>query len=231
MTKKLILIAILASLVASFFYFGLAEQLNIDYLKEKQLELSNLYSENPVLIATLFFIAYVTITALSLPAAVVLTLAAGAIFGLPIGLLIVSFASSIGATFAFLSVRYLFRESVESKLSKQLAPINKGVEKEGWLYLFSMRLVPIFPFVMVNSVFALTKIKTLTFYITSQIGMLAGTAVYVNAGTQLSTIESLSDIASPNIIISFLLLAIFPFLAKFIMKLIRKKESTGSMQE
>ena len=227
MTKKLILIAILASLIGAFFYFGLHEVFNLQYLQEKRGDFIALYNEKPLLIAGAFFLTYVAFTALSLPAATILTLAAGAVFGFWTGLLLVSFASSIGATLAFLIVRYVLRESIEAKFSKQLAAINQGVKKEGWLYLFSVRLVPAFPFFMVNSVFALTQIKTFTFYWASQIGMLAGTAVYVNAGTQLSTVASVGDIASPKIIVSFLLLAAFPFIAKFVMSKIRKDKATA----
>jgi uncharacterized membrane protein YdjX (TVP38/TMEM64 family) len=227
MTKKLILIAILASLIGAFFYFGLHEVFNLQYLQEKRGSLIDLYNKSPFLIIGAFFLVYVAFTALSLPAATILTLGAGAIFGFWVGLLLVSFASSIGATLAFLMVRYVLRDSIEAKFSKQLTAINQGVNREGWLYLFSVRLVPVFPFFMINSVFALTQIKTFTFYWASQIGMLAGTAVFVNAGTQLSTISSVGDIASPKIIGSFLVLAIFPFIAKFVMSKIRNNQTAA----
>lgn len=224
MTKKIILIMILASLIGAFFYFDLHQVFNLQYLQEKRESLLDLYAANPFLIAGAFFLTYVAFTALSLPAATILTLGAGAIFGFWTGLLLVSFASSIGATLAFLMVRYVLRDSVEAKFSKQLTAINQGVSKEGWLYLFSVRLVPVFPFFMINSVFALTQLKTFTFYWASQIGMLAGTIVYVNAGTQLSAITAIGDVASPKIIGSFLVLAAFPFIAKFMMSKIRKTQ-------
>ncbi len=225
MSKKIILIAILASLIGAFFYFGLHEVFNLQYLQEKRGSFIDQYNANPFLIAGGFFLVYVTFTALSLPAAAILTLGAGAVFGFWIGLIVVSFASTIGATLAFLIARYVFRDSMEKKFGMQLVKINQGVAKDGWLYCFSARLIPAFPFFVVNCVMALTQLKTTTYYWSSQLGMLAGTAVFVNAGTQISTIEKIGDIASPKIIGSFLLLAIFPFIAKFIMSKIRKTPS------
>ena len=231
MAKKLILIAILASLIGAFFFFGLHEVFNLQYLQEKRGSFIELYQQNPFLIAGGFFLVYVAFAALSLPAAAILTLAAGAIFGFWTGLILVSFASTIGATLAFLIARYILRDSMEKKFSNQLEKINQGVAKDGWLYCFSARLIPAFPFFVVNAVMALTKLKTLTFYWSSQLGMLPGTAVYVNAGTQISTIGTLGDIASPKIIGSFLLLAIFPFIAKFIMSKIRKTDPETASAE
>lgn len=227
MSKKLILIAILASLIGAFFYFGLHEVFNLQYLQEKRGGFVAQYNETPWLVAGGFFLVYVAFAALSLPAAAILTLGAGAVFGFWTGLIIVSFASTIGATLAFLIARYVFRESMEKKFGKQLEKINQGVAKEGWLYCFSARLIPAFPFFVVNSVMALTQLKTLTFYWSSQLGMLAGTAVFVNAGTQISTIETTGDIISPKIIGSFVLLGVFPFIAKFIMSKIKKKPSNA----
>jgi len=224
MAKKIILIVILASLIGAFFFFGLHEVFNLQYLQEKRGGFIESYKQNPILIAGAFFLIYVVFTALSLPAAAILTLGAGAVFGFWTGLILVSFASTIGATLAFLIARYILRDSMEKKFSNQLEKINQGVAKDGWLYCFSARLIPAFPFFVVNAVMALTKLKTFTFYWSSQLGMFAGTAVYVNAGTQISTIEKLGDIASPKIIGSFLLLAIFPFIAKFIMSKVRKTE-------
>jgi len=222
MAKKLILIGIVAILIAAFFFFGLHNHFNLQTLQEKRGDLINLYKQNPVLIGGGFFLVYVAFAALSLPAAAILTLGAGAVFGFWTGLIIVSFASTIGATLAFLIARYILRESMESKFSSQLEKINAGVEKDGWLYCFSARLIPAFPFFVVNIVMALTKLKTFTFYWSSQLGMLAGTAVFVNAGTQVSTISQISDILSPKIIGSFILLAVFPIVAKFIMSKVRK---------
>ena len=224
MGKKLTIIGIVAILIAAFFFFGLHNHFNLQTLQEKRGYLIDLYNQNPILIAGGFLLIYITFAALSLPAASILTLCAGAIFGFWTGLILVSFASTIGATLAFLIARYILRESMESKFSSQLEKINAGVEKDGWLYCFSARLIPAFPFFVVNIVMALTKLKTLTFYWSSQLGMLAGTAVYVNAGTQIATLESISDIGSPKIIASFLVLAAFPFIAKFIMNKVRKPE-------
>lgn len=229
MAKKLILIGIVAILIAAFFFFGLHNHFNLQTLQDKRGDLINLYKQNPILIGGGFFLVYVAFAALSLPAAAILTLGAGAVFGFWTGLIIVSFASTIGATLAFLIARYILRESMESKFSSQLEKINAGVEKDGWLYCFSARLIPAFPFFVVNIVMALTKLKTLTFYWSSQLGMLAGTAVFVNAGTQVSTINEIGDILSAKIIGSFVLLAIFPIVAKFIMSKIRKSE-TGSTE-
>ena len=177
----------------------------------------------PLLIAGGYFIVYVAFTALALPAAAILTIAAGAIFGFWWGLILVSFASTIGATCAFLLTRYLFAETVERKFGDRLSAVNKGIEAEGAFYVFGLRLVPLFPFFVVNSVLALTKLKTITFYWASQLGMLAGTAVFVNAGTQLADIESTGDILSPKIILSFVLLGVFPILAKWALAFMRKR--------
>ena len=228
MAKKLILIGIVAILIAAFFFFGLHNHFNLQTLQDKRGDLINLYKQNPILIGGGFFLVYVAFAALSLPAAAILTLGAGAVFGFWTGLIIVSFASTIGATLAFLIARYILRESMESKFSSQLEKINAGVEKDGWLYCFSARLIPAFPFFVVNIVMALTKLKTLTFYWSSQLGMLAGTADFVNAGTQVSTINEIGDILSAKIIGSFVLLAIFPIVAKFIMSKIRKSETEPS---
>ena len=151
---------------------------------------------------------------MSLPGATILTLLGGALFGLIKGGLLVSFASTIGATLAFLASRYLLKDSIQSKFGDKLKVINEGVKKEGGFYLFTMRLIPAFPFFLVNLVMGLTPIKTLTFFLVSQVGMLPGTLVYVNAGTQLAQLESLSGILSPKLIASFALLGVFPLVAK-----------------
>ena len=235
MYKKLILIAILAILVGVFFFFGLHKYFTLESLQENHAYLKNLYSENPILISTVFFLIYVAFTALSLPAAAVLTLGAGVVFGFWTGLVLVSFASTIGATLAFLIARYVFRDAMEKKFGSQLEKINKGVAKDGWLYCFSARLIPAFPFFVVNAVMALTKLKTTTFYWSSQLGMLAGTAVFVNAGAQLgdriNEIKGFGEIFTLKIIGSFLLLAAFPFIVKFIMAKIRKPVADEQMAE
>jgi pyruvate/2-oxoglutarate dehydrogenase complex dihydrolipoamide dehydrogenase (E3) component/uncharacterized membrane protein YdjX (TVP38/TMEM64 family) len=214
MKSKLAIIALIAAALVAFFAFDLGRFLTLDYFKAQQATLSVYVASNPIQSALAFFFIYIAVAALSLPGAAILTLVAGAIFGFWQGLLIVSFASSIGATLAFLSSRFLLRDWVQSKFGERLKPINEGVAKDGSFYLFALRLVPLFPFFVVNLVMGLTPIKTIPFYWVSQIGMLAGTAVFVNAGTQLAQITSLKGILSPAIIGSFALLGIFPIIAK-----------------
>ena len=182
------------------------------------------YAENPFLTIAIFFAVYVAVTALSIPGAAIMTLAGGALFGLSTGLLIISFASTIGATLAFLFSRFLLRDYIQSKFSQQLESINKGIEKEGAFYLFTLRLVPILPFFVINLGMGLTPIKAWTFYWVSQLGMLAGTAVYVNAGTQLGQLESLSGILSPGILFSFVLLGVFPLIAKKVIDMLKARK-------
>ncbi|MBL4852427.1 MAG: FAD-dependent oxidoreductase [Gammaproteobacteria bacterium] len=218
---KLIAIAVIAALIISFFVFDLGQYFTLEKIKEIKDDVIALYDENPIKTALSFFGIYVAIAALSLPGAAILTLVAGAIFGLSKGVIIVSFASSIGATLAFLVAKLLLRDSVQNKFGKHLSTINNGIEKEGGFYLFTMRLIPAIPFFAVNLVMGLTKIKTWTFYWVSQLGMLAGTFVFVNAGTELGKIESLGDILSPGLIFSFLLLGIFPLIAKKIIDTVK----------
>ena len=213
-TKKLILFLIVISIVTAFFAFDLGSYLSLQYLQTQKEEIARYYQQNPMTSAGLYFGLYVLITALSLPAAAVATLAGGAIFGLGAGLFLVSFASTIGATLAFLIARTLLRDSVQNKFSASLNTVNEGIEREGAFYLFGLRLVPLFPFFAVNLLMGLTKMKTWRYFVISQLGMLPGTFVYVNAGTQLGQLDSLAGIASPGIIISFALLGIFPLLAK-----------------
>ena len=224
-TSKIIILAIVAIVVALFFTYDLHTYLSLASLKEQQSSFAELKAAQPFLVTGVFFIGYVLITALSLPGAVILTLAAGALFGLFQGLLIVSFASSMGATLAFLVSRYLFRESVQAKFGQNLKAFNKGMAKDGALYLFTLRLVPAFPFFLINLLMGLTPIKTWSFYWISQIGMLAGTAVFVNAGTQLAQIDSLQGILSPGLILSFVLLGIFPLIAKKIIAMVKSQKS------
>lgn len=221
---KLLLISVILLLVFIFQHFGLSEYLTLDYIKQNQTRFQEYYAQNTVLTLSIFFIIYVVSTALSLPGATVLTLAAGALFGLVTGTLIVSFASTIGATLAFLSSRFLLRGYVEKKFKKYIDPINQGIEKDGAFYLFTLRLIPIFPFFVINLVMGITKLNTLKYFIVSQIGMLAGTIVYVNAGLQLGNIDSLSGILSFKLMGSFALLGIFPLIAKRIVNLIKAKK-------
>ena len=215
--KKALLFIIITALIASYFAFDLGQYFSLDYLKEQQSAFDSLYADKPIMVLGAFFLIYVAVTALSLPGAAIMTLAAGALFGFAIALLLVSFASSIGATLAFLASRFLFHDAVQDRFGERLKKINQGVEKEGAFYLFTLRLVPAFPFFVINLVMGLTPIKTRTFYWVSQVGMLAGTAVYVNAGTQLGQLESLGGLLSPQLLGAFVLLGIFPWIAKGIM--------------
>ncbi len=221
MNKKVVLIGIIALLIAAFFAFDLQQYFSLDFIKEKQQAFNAYYQENTVLTLVIFFVVYVLMAALSLPGAAIMTVLAGALFGLIPGVILVSLASTLGATLAFLVARYLFRDTLQARYADKLQVINDGVEKEGPLYLFAMRLVPLFPFFLVNILMGFTKIKTTTFAWVSQIGMLAGTAVFVYAGTQLAQIDSLSSILSPGLLIAFGLLGVFPVIAKKVMSKIR----------
>lgn len=222
--KKLGLAVLIAALVASYFVFDLGRFFSLDYFKSQQAAIEAYRTANPWATAGIFFAVYVAVTALSFPGAAVLTLAAGAIFGLLTGLIIVSFASSIGATLAFLASRFLLRDWVQNRFGDRLKALNAGVKKDGAFYLFTLRLVPAFPFFVINLVMGLTPIRATTFYWVSQIGMLAGTIVYVNAGTQLGQIDSLAGILSPGLIGSFVLLGIFPLIAKRIVAAVQAKK-------
>lgn len=215
--KKALLFTLIAALIACYFIFDLGQFFSLAYLKEQQGAFDTLYTDKPTLVLGAFFAVYVAVTALSLPGAAIMTLAAGALFGFWVALVLVSFASSIGATLAFLASRFLFQDTVQERFGERLKKINQGVEKEGAFYLFTLRLVPAFPFFVINLVMGLTPIKTRTFYWVSQVGMLAGTAVYVNAGTQLGQLESLGGLLSPQLLGAFVLLGIFPWIAKGIM--------------
>ncbi len=222
--KKLIILLAVVAAIAAFFVFDLGRFFSLAYIKESQQKFADLYAAQPVTVISAFFAIYVAVAALSLPGAAILTLAGGAIFGLGKGLLIVSFASSIGATLAFLASRFVLGESVQAKFGQRMAEINKGVEKEGAFYLFTLRLVPLVPFFVINLLMGLTKMKTWTFYWVSQLGMLLGTAVFVNAGTQLAKIDSLKGILSPGLIGSFVLLGIFPLIAKKIVDGVKRRK-------
>jgi pyruvate/2-oxoglutarate dehydrogenase complex dihydrolipoamide dehydrogenase (E3) component/uncharacterized membrane protein YdjX (TVP38/TMEM64 family) len=195
-------------------HYELGALLTLDNLKASRDALQARVQAQPLSTAALFFAVYVAAAALSIPGAVILTLAAGAMFGLGWGLLIVSFASSLGALLAFLVARYLLRDAIQARFGKALAPINEGVARDGTFYLLTLRLVPVFPFWLINLLMGLTPMGAGRFYLVSQLGMLAGTAVYVNAGTQLAAIRSPGDILSPGLLGSFVLLGLFPLLAK-----------------
>ena len=214
--RRLLLAALLLGLIAVFFAFDLGRYFQLEFFRSKQSAIEEFRSANPLAAAGIFFAIYVAVTGLSVPGAAILSLAVGAVFGLLWGTLIVSFASSMGATLAFLSSRFLFREWVRSRFGDRLRAIDAGLEKEGAFYLFALRLVPAFPFVLVNLLMGLTPIRTRTFYWVSQIGMLPATIVYVNAGTQLATIKSISGILSPALIGSLVLIGLFPLAAKYV---------------
>ena len=211
---KIGIVIVIAALAALFFATGAQDYLTLESLKGQKDTFISFYSENTGLTMIVYTLAYIAVTGLSLPGAAIMTLAGGAIFGVFLGTVIVSFSSSIGATCAFLVSRYLLKESVQKKFGDKLSSINEGIEKEGAFYLFTLRLVPAFPFFMINLVMGITPIKTAVFFVVSQLGMLPGTIVYVNAGTQLAKVESLGDILSVQLIGSFVLLGVFPLLAK-----------------
>lgn len=201
-------------LVAAFVVFDLNQLLTLDGLKTSMDRFEALRLQSPVRVALVFFVIYVVVTALSLPGATLMSLAAGALFGLAGGTLLVSFASSIGATLAFLASRFLFRDAIQSRFGQRLKAINDGMAQDGPMYLFTLRLVPLFPFFLVNLLMGLTPIRTFSYYWISQVGMLAGTLVYINAGTELAKVTSLSGIVSPGLVLSFALLGVFPVGAK-----------------
>ena len=222
---KIILLVVIVVLISSFFLFDLGQYVSFDSLKARQGDIETYYAGNQFKTTMFFFFTYVLFTGLSLPAAAILTLAAGAIFGLIFGTILVSFASTIGATLAFLASRYLFWDVVQNRFADNLKVINQGIEKDGAFYLFTLRLVPVFPFFIINLVMGLTPIRTLTYALVSQIGMLAATIVFVNAGTQLAKIEEASDILSPQLIASFVVLGLFPLIAKKLIDLLRARRN------
>lgn len=221
--KRIAIAGLLLLALVAWFQLDLGQYLTLDALKAQQSAIDGYYRANPLLVTAAFFAIYVALTALSVPGAAILTLAAGAIFGVVTGTLLVSFASTIGATLAFLASRYLFRDAVQARFSARLRAVNEGVARDGAFYLFSLRLVPAFPFFLVNLAMGLTPIRTWTYYWVSQLGMLLGTVVYVNAGTQLARIETLSDIASPGLLASFTALGLLPWIGKWIMAAVKRR--------
>lgn len=221
--KKLLIITALILVVGAWISFDLGQYFTLDQAKHLQVSLKGSIEQHPLLSSVIFFSIYIIATALSLPGAAILTLLGAALFGFWWSLLLVSFASSIGATLAFLISRTILRDWVQRKFGDRLEPINEGIKKDGGLYLFTLRLIPVFPFFLVNLLMGLTPLKTRTYYLVSQVGMLAGTVVYLNAGTQLASIESLSGIVSAPVLISFALLGIFPMIAKYIINLVNRR--------
>lgn len=212
--KKWIFIFTFLLIIFLFYKFNLNNYFTLEYIKSNQQDFFNYKNTHPIKTALIYFMIYIIITSLSLPGAAILTILGGAIFGLLWGVILVSFASSLGASFAFLASRYLFKETVQHKFSTRLNIINEHIKKEGAFYLFSIRLVPLFPFFIVNLIMGITSIRLFTYYWVSQLGMLPATIIYVNAGMQLAKIDSLGGILSPMLIFSFVLLGLFPLITK-----------------
>ena len=225
---KILLVALAVALVAAFFAFGGNRYLTLDFLKTSREALETTYAAAPARFLAGYFALYVLVAALSLPGATVLTLAGGALFGFWTTLIVVSFASSIGATAACALSRHLFRDAIVRRIGGRLAAIDAGIAREGAFYLFTLRLIPLFPFFVVNAAMGLTALPLRTFYLVSQLGMLPGTAVYVNAGTQLGHLTSLSGILSPTLLVSFALLGIFPLAARKAVALARARRAQSA---
>jgi uncharacterized membrane protein YdjX (TVP38/TMEM64 family) len=220
-----IVLAVVAALIAAFFIFDLGRFLSLEQLRASKSALDAYRDAHPVLASAAYFGTYVAVTALSVPGAAILTLAGGAIFGLLWGVLLVSFASSLGATLAFLTSRFLLRDAIQKRFGDRLKAINRGVERDGAFYLFTLRLLPVFPFFVVNLVMGLTPIRARTFYWVSQVGMLPLTAVFVNAGTELAKIEKIKDIVSPTLLVSLVLIGLFPLIARKVVEKINARRN------
>ena len=222
---KVGVLGVILGAVVAFFVFDLKQYTTLDFLKENLESFQGYYQQNVLVVLLVFGLIYVVGAALSLPGAALMTVLAGAIFGFVAGLILVSFASTMGATCAFLSSRFLLKDSVQQKYGKHLSRINQGFEQEGAFYLFALRLVPAMPFFAVNILMGLVPITIWRFYWVSQLGMLAGTAVYVYAGTELSKIDSLSGLVSPKLLLAFVGLGLFPVLAKKWVNILRNKRN------
>lgn len=220
--KKAILVLVLLGAIVAYFLFDLGQILSLENFKASQADIVAAKDANPALYIAGFFILYVAVTGLSIPGAAIMTLIAGALFGVVVGTIIVSFASTLGASLAFLSARFVLREWVQGKFGERLRAIDEGLEKDGAFYLFTLRLIPVFPFFVINLLMGLTRIKTGTFFWVSQLGMLPATIVFVNAGTQISRIESTAGLLSPMLIASFVALALFPWVAKGLVALVQR---------
>ena len=209
-------------IIAIGYFINLNEILSFSIIKEKYLDIEDLVNKNYILYFVIFFILYVIVTAFALPISLLKTLLAGVLFGFWPGLILVSFASSIGSTFCFLFSRYFLRNYTQEKFGKYLEKVNKGIKTDGWLYLLFLRLSPIFPFFIINLIFGLTKMKALEFYLVSQVGMFIGTVIFVNAGVQISNLNSVEEILSVRVIMSLTIIGIFPLLVKFVYKRFKK---------
>jgi len=224
--QRIAIIVGVIALIALFKIFELDRYFSLSYIKSSQESFAALYARHRVLVIASYMLIYIVATALSLPGAAVLTLAGGALFGLLVGTIVISFASTAGATLACFFSRFLLRDWVQNRFGDKLETINRGIENEGAFYLFTLRLIPAFPFFVINLAMGLTRMSLFTFYWVSQVGMLAGTMVYVNAGKELAKIDSLSGILSPGLIISFVILGLFPIAVKKIMGLFRAGKGT-----
>ncbi|MGB5078380.1 MAG: TVP38/TMEM64 family protein [Sphingorhabdus sp.] len=224
--KKAVLALILVGAIAAYFLFDLGQYLSLQSFKAQQADIVSAKDANPLLYIVAFFLLYVLVTGLSIPGAAFMSLVAGALFGLLLGTLIVSFASTIGATLAFLSSRYLLRDWVQGKFGARLRAVDEGLARDGAFYLFTLRLIPVFPFFVINLLMGLTRIRTWTFFWVSQLGMLAATFVFVNAGTQISQIETTSGLLSPTLIASFVALALFPWAARAMISFVARRRGS-----
>ncbi|MGO9377409.1 MAG: TVP38/TMEM64 family protein [Dissulfurispiraceae bacterium] len=225
--KRIMVVTLVVGLAILFKVLGLGQYFTLPYIKESQVSLVAIYVAHPILVIGVYMAVYVLVTSLSLPGAAIMTLAAGALFGLLVGTVVVSFASSIGATLACFVSRFVLRDWVQGKFGEKLTEVNEGIAREGSFYLFILRLIPIFPFWLINLVMGLTTMPLRTFYWVSQIGMLAGTSVYVNAGRELAKINSLSGILSPGLILSFVVLGLFPIAMKKLLSFYKSKETSS----
>lgn len=223
---KWLLVLLFLIFIACIYFFDLLQYLSFEQLKTHQDQLKALQINNPAFFMLIYFFLYILVTGLSLPGAAVMTLAGGFVFGFVTGTILVSFASTIGATLAFLFSRFLFRDWVQKHFHNQLKAINEGIQKEGSFYLFSLRLIPLFPFFVINLVMGMTPLKTWKFFFVSQVGMLPGTMAYVNAGTQLGRIDSLSGILSWPLLLSFAILGLLPLAAKKTIHFLRMRQSS-----
>ena len=231
--KKLLIVGLLALSVLAFFALDLGRFLSLETLKSQQANFAALYAEAPLRVIGAYALIYIAVFALALPVGAVMTLAGGALFGLVAGTVIVSFASTIGAVLAFLASRHVLADSVRKRFGQRLAEVDRGIAKDGAFYLFTLRLIPAIPPAAINLLFGLTHMRTWTFYWVSQLGMLAGTIVYVNAGTQIAKIESASGILTPPVIGAFVLLGIFPLAAKKLIAYLKHRQphATASKTE
>lgn len=224
---KIIIAVLIITAIAAFFVFDLAKFLNLEFLKTSKESFATYYSAHRWQTPFAYAGLYILVTSLSLPGAAILTLAAGALFGFTIGIVLTSISSTIGATLAFLLARYLLQDYIQAKYAKNLQTINQGIAVEGSFYLFALRLVPLFPFFLINLVMGITKMRTIRYLLVSWLGMLPGTIAYIFAGTELGKITSIKGILSPKLLLAFTILGLFPLIAKKLVTLIRKKRDHG----